>query len=335
MSRPVLSVHGLTTTFAGRDWFEALSDIGFEVCRGEVFAILGESGCGKSVTALSILRLAGPTARVEGAVELGGANLLSLSEPEMRSVRGGRISMVMQNPFSALNPAIQVGDQIAEVIRAHASAQDAAAFGRRSLLRRERRNGEVWRRAVALLEQVGIPDAANAANRWPHELSGGMCQRVVIAIALACEPELLIADEPTTALDVTVQREIVALLDRIRRERDTGILLISHDFALIGEFANRVAVLYAGQIMEMGEVDDLMSKPRHPYTSLLLQCVPDLGHDRELATIPGTVPHRYDRISGCRFHDRCPKAVDACRTAPQDLRELEEGHLVRCHLATA
>lgn len=335
MSDPVLSVHGLTTTFAGRDPFEALTDISFDLHRGEVFAILGESGCGKSVTALSILRLAGPTARVTGEIRLGSVNLLGLPEPEMRGIRGGRISMVMQNPFSALNPAIRVGDQIAEVIRAHASAEDAAAFGRRSLLRRERRNGEVWRRVVTLLGQVGIEDAADAATRWPHEFSGGMCQRVVIAIALACEPELLIADEPTTALDVTVQREIVALLDQIRRERDTGILLISHDFALIGEFSDRAAVLYAGQTMETADVDDLISKPLHPYTSLLLECVPDLGHDHELATIPGTVPHRYDRIPGCRFHDRCPKAVDACRTDSQDLRELEEGHFVRCHLATA
>jgi len=332
MNEPVLTVQGLTTTFAGGDPFEALTDISFEVRRGEVFAILGESGCGKSVTALSILRLAGPTARVGGKVTLGGADILALTEPEMRDVRGARISMVMQDPFSALNPAIRVGDQIAEVIRAHASEDDAATFGRRSLLRRERRNGEVWRRAVALLEQVGIPDAARAAGRWPHEFSGGMCQRVVIAIALACEPELLIADEPTTALDVTVQREIVGLLDRVRRERDTGILLISHDFALIGEFADRAAVLYAGQIMEMTTVERLMSNPRHPYTSLLIECVPDLGHDHELATIPGTVPHRYDRVAGCRFHDRCPKAVDACRTQPQELRELQEGHFVRCHL---
>ncbi|HJN14236.1 MAG TPA: ABC transporter ATP-binding protein [Armatimonadota bacterium] len=334
MSAPVLSVQGLTTTFTGRDPFEALTDICFEVRGGEVFAILGESGCGKSVTALSIVRLAGPTARVDGEVRLGNADLLSLDESGMRGIRGARIAMVMQNPFSALNPAIRVGDQIAEAIRAHASAEDAALFGRRSLLRRERRNGEVWRRVVRLLEQVGISDAADAATRWPHEFSGGMCQRVVTAIALACEPELLIADEPTTALDVTVQREIIALLDRIRHERDTGILLISHDFALIGEFADRAAVLYAGQIMEMATVDDLMRNPLHPYTSLLLECVPDLGHEHELATIPGTVPHRYDRIAGCRFHDRCPKAVDACRTESQDLRELEKGHFVRCHLAT-
>ena len=333
MSEPVLTVTGLTTTFAGEDPFEALTDISFDVRRGEVFAILGESGCGKSVTALSILRLAGPTATTSGHVQLGDTEVLSLSEREMRDVRGARISMVMQNPFSALNPAIRVGDQIAEAIRAHASGTEAA-FGKRSLLRRERRNGEVWRRTVELLDRVGIPDAEAAATRWPHEFSGGMCQRAVIAIALACEPELLIADEPTTALDVTVQRETVRLLDDARRERDVGILLISHDFALVGEFADRAAVLYAGQIMEMAPVERLMSRPLHPYTSLLLDCVPDLEHDHELATIPGTVPHRYDQIEGCRFHDRCPMAVDICRTDKQELRELEEGHFVRCHLAT-
>ena len=335
MTQPVLQVKGLTTTFDGEQPFEALSDISFAVYPQEVLALLGESGCGKTVTALSILRLAGPTATIRGKASLKGTDLLDLTEREMRDVRGRRISMVFQNPFGALNPSIRIGDQIAEAIRAHAESEDAQLFGRRSLLRREKRSGEVWKRSIDMLRRAGIPDPEEAANRWPHEFSGGMCQRAVIAIALACQPELLIADEPTTALDVTVQREIMGLLGALRQSSEVGILLISHDFALVGEFADRAAVLYAGHLMEMGDVDRLMSRPYHPYTKLLLECVPDLHHDRSLAAIPGTVPHRYDLIPGCRFHERCPDATDFCRSQEPELREVEEGHWVRCHLAQA
>lgn len=333
MATPVLKVDGLTTTFStDQGPFRVIEDIGFAVHPGEVFALLGESGCGKTVTALSIMRLAGPTAVIEGRVELEGSDLLALSEREMKDVRGGRISIVFQNPFAALNPALRIGDQIAEAIRAHGDAAALNAAGGRSLLRGESRRSQVWERAVALLRQVGIPEPEPAANQWPHEFSGGMCQRAVIATAVACSPQLLIADEPTTALDVTVQREIIALLDEIRDRSQVGTLLISHDFALVAEFADRAGVLYAGHLIERADTDRLLSAPLHPYTRALLECVPALDEDGSVQPIPGSVPSRYDAIAGCRFHPRCTIAEPACANEVPVFREIEKGHWVRCHL---
>jgi peptide/nickel transport system ATP-binding protein len=331
VAAPVLEVDGLTTTFAtDRGPFRVIQDIGFAVHPGEVYALLGESGCGKTVTALSIMRLAGPTAALEGRVKLDGSDLLTLSERQMRDVRGDRISIVFQNPFTALNPAIRIGDQIAEAIRAH--GDKAALSARRSLLRSESRRSQVWAQVVALLRRVGIPDPESAAERWPHEFSGGMCQRAVIAVAVACSPQLLIADEPTTALDVTVQREIISLLDEIRDESQVGILLVSHDFALVAEFADRAAVLYAGQVVERADTERLLRSPLHPYTQALLGCVPALDEDRSVQPIAGSVPSRYDAIPGCRFHPRCSMAEPRCESETPVLREIEKGHSVRCHL---
>jgi oligopeptide/dipeptide ABC transporter ATP-binding protein len=333
VAAPVLEVDGLTTTFAtDRGPFRVIEDIGFAVRPGEVFALLGESGCGKTVTALSIMRLAGPTAAIEGRVRLDGGELLTLTEREMRDVRGGRISIVLQNPFTALDPALRIGDQIAEAIRAHGAVTQPGGMARRSLLRREDRRGEVWAQVVALLRRVGIPEPDSAAECWPHEFSGGMCQRAVIAVAVACSPQLLIADEPTTALDVTVQREIVSLLDEIRNESKVGILLVSHDFALVAEFADRAAVLYAGQVVERADTERLLGMPLHPYTKALLECVPALDEDRSVQPIPGSVPSRYDAIQGCRFHPRCSLAEPKCGSEAPVLREIEKGHWVRCHL---
>jgi peptide/nickel transport system ATP-binding protein len=265
-------------------------------------------------------------------VRLDGGELLTLTEREMRDVRGGRISIVLQNPFTALDPALRIGDQIAEAIRAHGAVTQPGGMARRSLLRREDRRGEVWAQVVALLRRVGIPEPDSAAECWPHEFSGGMCQRAVIAVAVACSPQLLIADEPTTALDVTVQREIISLLDEIRDESKLGILLVSHDFALVAEFADRAAVLYAGQVVERADTERLLGAARHPYTKALLECVPALDEDRSVQPIPGSVPSRYDAIQGCRFHPRCSLAEPKCGSEAPVLREIEKGHWVRCHL---
>ncbi len=327
----ILEVEGLTTTFAtDQGPFRAVEDISFSVSPRQVLALLGESGCGKTVTALSIMRLLGPAAAIEGSVRLAGRELVALPEREMREVRGERISIVFQNPFTALNPALRIGDQIAEAIRAHGNG-GRAPKRRRSLLRGEDRRGDIWQQAIESLRRVGIPDPEVAAERWPHEFSGGMCQRAVIAAAIACSPQVLIADEPTTALDVTVQREIIALLDEIRTDANVAVLLVSHDFALVAEFADRAAVLYGGLVVERADAQQLLGAPRHPYTRALLECVPALDEDHVVAAIPGSVPPRYDLIPGCRFHERCEMADDRCKQELPALQQAQEGHWVRCH----
>ena len=333
MPAPVLRVKELATTFATRGrLFRAIEDISFSVVPGEALALVGESGCGKTVTALSIMRLPGPAAHIQGRVLLNGTDLLSLSEADMRQVRGKQISMIFQNPLTALNPALRVGDQIAEVIRAHTTVSQSTSLRRRPLLRAEDRKTEVWRCGVELLARVGMPSRGEYAERWPHQLSGGMRQRAVIAAALACAPKLIIADEPTSALDVTVQRQIVLLLDDVRRKSDAAVLLISHDFALVAEFADRAAVMYAGHIVESADTQRLLDGPLHPYTKALLACVPTLDEERPLRAIAGSVPGAYDGIPGCRFHDRCEMTQPACEQQVAALREVEEGHWVRCHL---
>ncbi|MFQ6132657.1 MAG: ABC transporter ATP-binding protein [Armatimonadota bacterium] len=331
---PLLRVRDLTTTFhTGAGPFRAIEDVSFSVQPQEALALVGESGCGKTVTALSIMRLAGPAARTEGEVHLNGTELLTLSDREMREVRGKRISMVFQNPLTALNPALTIGDQIAEVIRAHEEKGGPHGSRWRWLVGKEDCRGEVWRRVLQLLDRVAIPSPKESAERWPHQLSGGMRQRAVIAAALAGSPQLLIADEPTTALDVTVQGQIINLLNDVREKSATAILLISHDFALVAEFADRAAVMYAGQIVELADTQRVVAAPLHPYTRALLLCVPTLEEQQPLRTIPGSVPARYETIPGCRFRERCPIAAARCEREVPALREIEEGHWVRCHLA--
>jgi len=332
MHSAVLEIQDLTTTFeTSAGHFRAVEDISFAIEPGQVFALVGESGCGKTVTALSIMRLLGPAADIKGRVLLEGTNLPLLSDRDMQELRGKQISMIFQNPLNALNPALRIGDQIAEVIRAHGD-RETQATRKRSLLRTEDRASKVWEQVVELLRRVRIPAPEESADRWPHELSGGMRQRSAIAMALACSPKVIIADEPTTALDVTVQRQIVLLLEDVRRTRDVGILLISHDIALVAEFAHRAAVMYAGQVVECAEVEQLLSSPLHQYTQALLACVPTIDERRPLESIPGSVPALYDTIVGCRFRNSCSISEQQCAETMPRLREIEEGHWVKCHL---
>jgi oligopeptide/dipeptide ABC transporter ATP-binding protein len=321
--KPLLEVRNLKTYFYTEDGLvRAVDGVNFEVYPGEVFGLVGESGCGKSVTSLSIMRLIAPPGKVaEGEILLDGKNLLTLPENEMIKVRGNRISMIFQQPQTALNPVFQVNDQIAEVLNIHKD------FGKEA--------GK--QRAVDLLKMVGIPDAERRAEAYPHELSGGMAQRVMIAMALACVPELLIADEPTTALDVTIQAQILDLMRDLRTKMGTSVILITHDLGVIAEMAERVAVMYAGEIVEQAEVNSLFDQPLHPYTQGLIGSIPVLGKIKErLDVIPGSVPNLVDLPPGCRFAPRCAArekyACKICAERRPDLIEATPGHLVRCWL---
>lgn len=295
------------------------SAVGFSVHAGEAVALVGESGCGKSVTAQSLLRLLPePPARIlSGAVLLDGVDLLGLSPAALRPVRGRKVGFVFQNPMSALNPVVRVGAQITERLRLHGGLDRKAANAR----------------AIQLLAEVGIPAPAERARAWPHELSGGMRQRVVIAIALACDPVLLIADEPTTALDVTVQAQVMRLVDTLRTRRGLGVLLITHDLGLVAQHVDRVVVMYAGQVVESAPVAELFAAPQHPYTRGLLRALPGAqlaAPGERLYAIPGTVPAPRDFPSGCRFADRCDRAEPACRAAPVELVAVDAARSVRC-----
>jgi len=321
--KPLLEVKNLKTFFNTEDGVvRAVDGVNFEVYPGEVLGLVGESGCGKSVTSLSIMRLIAPPGKVvEGEINLDGRNLLELPESEMIKMRGNRISMIFQQPQTALNPVFKVSDQIAEVLNIH---QD---FGKEA-----GRN-----RAVELLKMVGIPDAERRAESYPHELSGGMAQRVMIAMALACVPELLIADEPTTALDVTIQAQILDLMRELREKMGTSVILITHDLGVIAEMAERVAVMYAGEIVEQTDVDTLFEQPMHPYTQGLIGSIPVLGEIKErLEVIPGSVPNLVNLPVGCRFAPRCMARekydLKVCLEAKPDLIEAKPGHLVRCWL---
>jgi len=313
----VLAVTGLSTRFRlGGRTARAVEDVSFTVGRGECLGIVGESGCGKSVTALSLLRLVPtPPGEVDaGRVAFGGRNLLAVAPAELTRLRGGRIAYVFQDPDTSLHPMIPVGWQIAEAVRVHQGVGWRAATAR----------------AVALLGQVGIPDPASRARAHPHELSGGMRQRVAIAMALANDPELLVADEPTTALDVTVQAQVLGLLDRLRRERGMAVMLITHDFGVVREVCERVVVMYAGRVVETGPVRDVVGMPRHPYTRRLIACAPRVGEaDRPLTEIPGLPPAPDTLPPGCAFADRCELAVAACR-APVPLETPTAARTVRC-----
>ncbi|MGK7313145.1 MAG: ABC transporter ATP-binding protein [Candidatus Longimicrobiales bacterium M2_2A_002] len=307
-----------------RTWFDtdegvarAVDGVSFRVDRGEVVGVVGESGSGKSVTALSIMGLVPDPGRIEnGSVTLADRELTGLSAEAMRGVRGAEIAMIFQEPTTSLNPVFPVGEQIAEALRAHGRAGKAAA--------RER--------AVSLLRRVGIPDPAQRADEYPHQLSGGQRQRVMIAMALANEPSLLIADEPTTALDVTIQAQILELLLELRRELGMAVLLITHDLGVVAETCDRVVVMYGGQVVEEGPVADLFAKPAHPYTRGLLAAVPrPEARDRDLAVIPGTVPSATAWPDGCRFRPRCPYAWSPCADDPGLLRT-GDGAAARCWL---
>jgi oligopeptide/dipeptide ABC transporter ATP-binding protein len=321
--KPLLEVRDLKTFFYTEDGVvRAVDGVSFEVYPGEVLGLVGESGCGKSVTSLSIMRLIAPPGKVgEGRILFDGTDLLGLTENEMTKIRGNKISMIFQQPQTALNPVFQVNDQISEVLNIHKD------FGKEA--------GK--RRAVELLKMVGIPDAERRAEAYPHELSGGMAQRVMIAMALACVPELLIADEPTTALDVTIQAQILDLMRDLRVEMGTSVILITHDLGVVAEMAERVAVMYAGEIVEQAEVNPLFEKPMHPYTQGLIGSIPVLGQIKErLDVIPGSVPNLVNLPAGCRFAPRCSArekyGLEICTDVKPDLQEAAPGHLVRCWL---
>jgi oligopeptide/dipeptide ABC transporter ATP-binding protein len=321
--QPVLEVRDLRTWFHTRHGVaRSVDGVDLHVDKGEVLCIVGESGCGKSVTALSIMRLVPPPGRVEtGEVLFDGRNLLDFSADQMAGMRGENISMIFQDPTSSLNPVFEVGLQISEVYEIHRKMK--------------RQVGQ--ERAVEMLEKVGIPDPENRAKSYPHEMSGGMAQRVMIAMALACEPKLLIADEPTTALDVTIQAQILDLMRGLQRETGTATVLITHDLGVVAEMADRVAVMYAGEIVEETDVGTLFGRPKHPYTRDLIGSIPVLGRVQdELAVIPGTVPNLIGLPQGCRFAARCRARVEhdltVCMDQQPDLIEVVPGHSVRCWL---
>jgi oligopeptide/dipeptide ABC transporter ATP-binding protein len=326
---PLLRVRDLVTSFrTERGPLRAVDEVSFEVPEGTTVGIVGESGCGKSVTALSILRLIPhPQGAIErGAIELRGKDILRLSEKEMQAVRGNEISMIFQEPMTSLNPVYSIGAQIIEAIRLHQKKS-----------RREARE-----RAIEMLKLVGIPAAETNIDAYPHQLSGGMRQRVMIAMALACEPSLLIADEPTTALDVTIQAQILALLAKLRKQLGMSVLLITHDLGVVAEVASHVIVMYAGRVVESAPASGLFAHPRHPYTRGLLQSIPrfDLEESgmsegerrRRLPVIEGIVPDPMSLPPGCRFADRCPMVIDDCHRGEPALDALpgEPLHLARC-----
>ena len=321
--KPLLEVRNLKTYFYTEDGVvSAVDGVSFEVYPGEVLGIVGESGCGKSVTSLSIMRLIAPPGKItEGEILLDGKNLLNLSEDEMTKMRGNKISMIFQQPQTALNPVFKVDNQIAEVLNIHKAVGKEA--GRQ--------------RAIELLKMVGIPDAERRADAYPHELSGGMAQRVMIAMALACTPELLIADEPTTALDVTIQAQILDLMRDLRTKMGTSVILITHDLGVVAEMAERVAVMYAGEVVEQAEVNSLFEQPLHPYTQGLIGSIPVLGQIKErLDVIPGSVPNLVNLPPGCRFAPRCTArekfGLKICTEAKPELTDAAPGHKVRCWL---
>lgn len=300
---------------------KAVDGVDLELEEKGTLGLVGESGCGKSVTALSIMRLIPepPGKIVRGEVVFGGVNLLSLSEGEMRKIRGRSISMIFQEPMTSLNPVFQIGDQISEVLRLHEGLSKK----------------EAWNRSIEMLRMVGIPSPERRVAEYPHQLSGGMRQRAMIAMALACRPKLMIADEPTTALDVTIQAQILELINRLQKETGMSVILITHNLGVIAETAQKVAVMYAGRIVEYAPVRPLFITPRHPYTQGLLKSIPrlDEGQARKqrLEAIPGLVPSLLDLPPGCKFSNRCKYLFDKCQEEPE-LKEIEPGHFVRCWL---
>ena len=320
---PILRIRDLKVEYGGQDGpVRAVDGVGFDLQAGETYALVGESGCGKTATALSILRLVEPGRITSGSVEFQGRDLVPLSDREMQKVRGGEIGMVFQEAAAALNPVMKIGAQVSESIRIHKGLSKK----------------EAWAESVRLLAEVAQPDPARQADAYPHELSRGMKQRVKMAIALSCSPSLLIADEPTTALDVTIQAQILELLDSLRRERGLAVLLITHDLGVVAEMADRVAVMYTGRIVEEAPVGDLFHDARHPYSAGLLRSLPVPGREpasgkrRRLPAIQGMVPDLTQLPEGCNFAPRCPEAFDACQRRNPPLYPLAEGRRVACEL---
>ena len=318
MHPPLLSVKALTTTFRTETGvFPAVDGLSFDVAPGEVLGIVGESGSGKSVTALSILGLLpDPPGRIaSGSIRFEGQEIVGMSKSELRALRGPSIGMIFQEPMTSLNPVFRIGDQIIETIRAHEPVSKAQAR----------------QRAIGLLDRVGIAMSERRLDDYPHQLSGGMRQRVMIAIALACSPRLLLADEPTTALDVTIQAQLLDLLRDIQRETNMAVVIITHNMGVIAEFADRVLVMYAGRLAEQGTVDAVFTTPRHPYTQGLLASTPSLEREEtRLATIPGVLPQLTETLPGCRFAPRCARRSDACLQSKPPMVDTGQGQLAAC-----
>jgi oligopeptide/dipeptide ABC transporter ATP-binding protein len=317
----LLKIRNLKTYFdVRRSVLKAVDDVSLSIEAGKTLGLVGESGCGKSVTAESIMGLVPmPPGRIAGGeVLFEGVDLLQLPESKMKKIRGNRISMIFQEPMTSLNPVFTVGDQVAEVISLH-----------QGLSRRETRN-----KVIEMFHLVGIPAAELRITDYPHQMSGGMRQRVVIAMALACNPKLMIADEPTTALDVTIQAQILDLMNKLKEEAGASILFITHDLGVIAEMAQNVTVMYAGKVMEEADVDTLFAEPKHPYTVGLMSSIPVLGREkkrRRLSTIPGVVPSLFKLSEGCLFNERCTEAREECRRIEPPIINLGNGHMVRCH----
>ncbi|WJY26310.1 ABC transporter ATP-binding protein [Sporosarcina trichiuri] len=320
MERPVLNVEHLKTYFHVDDQkiAKAVDDVSFEIRPGESLSIVGESGSGKSMTANSVMGLISKPGRIEdGSIRLDGRELTGLSDKELERIRGKEMAMIFQEPMTALNPVFTIGSQITEMLRKHKRMGKKAA--------REQ--------AVRLLAEVGITRPEQIVDEYPHKLSGGMRQRVMIAIAISCQPKLLIADEPTTALDVTIQAQILTLLDDMRKKMDMSILMITHDLGVVSDYADRVIVMYGGQVVEQAPTKELLRHTKHPYTQGLLDSMPDLTTDTDrLKTVPGAVPAATDFPKGCRFASRCPFVMDRCLESNPELLEVSPGHFARCHL---
>jgi len=319
MSERILEVKNLRTQFfTDRGVVKAVDGVSFNIDAGRTLCIVGESGCGKSVTSMSVMRLVSkPGKIVDGEIKYNGKNIIDISEDEMRSIRGNEISMIFQEPMTSLNPVFTIGFQIQEVLLLH-----------KNITKEEAR-----KKSIEMLKTVGIPRSEKIVDEYPHQLSGGMRQRVMIAMALACEPNILIADEPTTALDVTIQAQILDLMNDLKTKFNTGIMMITHDLGVVAEMADYVVVMYAGKVVEEAEVKELFKNPTHPYTIGLLNSIPKLDDNSEvLDTIEGSVPNPLYLPEGCYFAPRCKFATDKCRTEMPELRTLKNGHKVRCFL---
>jgi oligopeptide/dipeptide ABC transporter ATP-binding protein len=321
---PLLEIKNLRTRFHTLDGIvSAVDGVDFEVYQGETLGLVGESGCGKSVTALSILQLLRcPPAEIMGSVRFDGTNLLGLDREGVRRIRGNEISMIFQEPMTSLNPVLKIGEQISEAARVH-----------KNMTRQQ-----AWRWAVEMLRRVQIPGPGSRSRQYPHKFSGGMRQRTMIAMALSCNPRLILADEPTTALDVTIQAQIMTLMQRLKEEFNTAIVLITHDLGVIAEMASRVVVMYAGKVVEEAPIRELFKDPRHPYTRGLLGSIPVIGRKektgRRLQEIPGIVPSPMQMPLGCRFHPRCPEVVNRCSEQQPPMIQLAEHRRVSCWLET-
>lgn len=318
MDTPLISVKNLSILFkTSNGTVHAVNDISFEVKKGEIFALVGESGSGKSTVAFSIMRLIPRPGEVSGGqIVFQGRDLLKLKEEEMFAIRGKEIGMIFQNPLDSLNPVYPVGNQISEALLLDKLSRE-----------------EAWKKVIQIFKDVKIPDPEERAKSYPHELSGGMRQRAMIAMMLSRNPKLLIADEPTTALDVTIQAQILEIIKELRDSFGTSILIITHDFGIVAEIADRVAVMYAGKIVEIGDVMQIFENPCHPYTKLLMKALPRITKkEGRLETVPGSVPNLVDPPKGCSFHPRCPQAMEICSQKVPELKEAEEGHCYFCHL---